>query len=69
MSISDNLPSTFGDAKEEVDLDKYPTAKALVQRCAEFFDEIQDLYVVSVPSYLTLTLTTIGPPVRNSKST
>ncbi|KAK7211206.1 hypothetical protein V2G26_018384 [Clonostachys chloroleuca] len=43
MSITDNLPATFGDAKDEVDLEKYPTAKALVQRCAEFFAEVQDL--------------------------
>jgi hypothetical protein len=28
---------------EAVDLDKYPTAKLLVDRCKEFFDEIENL--------------------------
>lgn len=46
MAIADALPATFGDAKEEVDLETFPTAKALVERCAEFFAEVQDLYVL-----------------------
>lgn len=28
------------------DLDKYPNAKKLVERCWEFFQEVQDLYVI-----------------------
>jgi hypothetical protein len=31
------------DGNEGVDLDKYPTAKALVERCRDFFAEVQDL--------------------------
>ena len=32
-------------ANEEVDLDQHPNAKALVDRCREFFSEVEDLYV------------------------
>ncbi|KAF7521267.1 hypothetical protein G7054_g12496 [Neopestalotiopsis clavispora] len=43
MSITSSLPATFGNANEEVDLERYPTAKVLVQRCAEFLSEVQNL--------------------------
>ena len=46
MALED-LPATFSDEREEVDLDKYPTAKALVQRCSEFFTEVKNLYVMN----------------------
>ena len=38
------LQSTFNDEWEEVNLEKYPTAKALVTRCSDFFKEVQNLY-------------------------
>jgi hypothetical protein len=31
------------DGNTGVDLEKYPTAKALVERCKDFFAEIQNL--------------------------
>jgi hypothetical protein len=31
------------DGNTGVDLEKYPTAKALVERCIDFFTEVQDL--------------------------
>lgn len=68
MSITDNLPATFGDAKDEVDLEKYPTAKALVQRCAEFFAEVQDLYVASCDLSQTLVLMKTGHQDRILKN-
>jgi hypothetical protein len=29
--------------REDVDLDEYPTAKKLVMKCIEFFNEVQNL--------------------------
>ena len=34
----------FQEDLSEVDLEKYPTAKALVERCKEFFAEVENLY-------------------------
>ena len=33
----------YGGNREDVDLEKYPTAKKLVEKCIEFFDEVQNL--------------------------
>jgi hypothetical protein len=52
MTTAD-LPTTFSDEREEVDLDKYPTAKALVQRCSEFFGEVKNLCVLTKSSHVT----------------
>ncbi|CAH0055900.1 unnamed protein product [Clonostachys solani] len=43
MSNARNLPTTFTDEREEVDLTKYPTAKALVERASEFFAEVKNM--------------------------
>lgn len=50
-----NLQSTFTDQREEVDLEKYPTVKALVTRCSIFFREVQNLYDPAKPSAPSLT--------------
>jgi hypothetical protein len=34
----------FQEDLVEVDLEKHPTAKALVERCKEFFAEVENLY-------------------------
>jgi hypothetical protein len=34
----------YGGNREDVDLDAYPTAKKLVEKCVEFFDKVQNLY-------------------------
>lgn len=34
---------SYQGTTEEVNLEKYPTAKALVDRCKKFFDEVSDL--------------------------
>lgn len=36
---------SYGGTTEEVDLEQYPNAKALVDRCKDFFAEVEDLYV------------------------
>jgi len=35
---------SYGGTNEEVDLEQYPNAKALVERCKDFFAEIDDLW-------------------------
>jgi len=35
---------SYGGTTEEVDLEQYPNAKALVERCKDFFAEIDDLW-------------------------
>ena len=34
---------SYDPNNQEVDLDKFPTAKLLVDRCKEFFAEVQNL--------------------------
>lgn len=34
---------SYEGTNEEVDLERYPNAKALVERCSDFFAEIGDL--------------------------
>jgi hypothetical protein len=34
---------SYEGTTEEVDLEKYPNAKALVETCKQFFHEVQDL--------------------------
>jgi hypothetical protein len=68
MSNVKNLPATFNDEREEVDLSKYPTAKALVERASEFFAEVKNLCVNNLTcSYRRLIIP--GPQGKTSKST
>lgn len=39
---SDEMGDYSGN-REDVDLEAHPTAKKLVEKCAEFFDEVQNL--------------------------
>lgn len=58
MSNVKDLPATFSDEREEVDLSKYPTAEALVERASQFFDEVKDMYINNFSSagYRRLTI-------------
>ena len=39
--------STNGDHARILDINVYPTAQKLNARCAEFFTEVQDLWVIT----------------------
>ena len=45
-----------------LDLEKYPTAKAFVAKCHEFFREVKNLYDVSIPHLLMPEAPTLPPP-------
>jgi hypothetical protein len=40
--VSDEM-GDYGGPREDVDLEAFPTAKKLVEKCVEFFDEVQNL--------------------------
>jgi hypothetical protein len=48
--VNANMDASTTDKAAVLDLEAYPTAKKLVQRCHQFFAEVQDLYVDLSPS-------------------